>query len=83
LLTFTLNGAPPLIAYQAQEAEYFSRLGSYVLLSTSNQSSFIANNNGDVTFTVLVNSYGGDIFVVKPAVNSNTVGWIGGFSVPR
>ncbi len=83
-LIFTLNGASPNTAYQAQEAGVLGGSSNYELYNSSNQSSFTTNGSGDVTFTVLVTGFGGDIFQVDPPVNNNNVaGWIGGFSVPQ
>ena len=81
-LTFTLNGAMPDTAYQAQEAGVLGGSSNYELYNSSNQSSFTTNSSGDVTFTVLVTGSGGDIFQVDPANNNNLIGWIGGFSIP-
>ena len=78
---FTLNAVAPNTPYQAQEAEVLGSSSNYELCSSTNQNSFITDKNCDVTFTVLVTSSGGDIFQVDPA-NNNSVGWIGGFSVP-
>lgn len=81
-LQFTLSGASPGTTYTSTEnALALGGSYSYVLATAQKQSAFTTDSKGNISFTVLQDGIFGDIFTVEP--QNNTVGYVGGFSVPK
>lgn len=81
-LQFVLKGAPADTTFTTTEnAEGLGGSESYVLYNSQGQSSFTADSEGNLMFTVLSDGSFGDVFEVSP--QSAYAGFLGGFSVPK
>lgn len=81
-IVFTMAGASPDTSFETDETPILGGSETYQLYGSNHQSSFTTDANGNLTFSVLPDGMGGDFFEITP-VNSSTVGFIGGFTVPK
>lgn len=81
-LVFTLTGASPNTTFVTDESPILGGSSTYQLYNSANQSAFTTDSSGNLTFSVLQDQSDGDFFEALPE-NGATVGFIGGFSVPK
>jgi hypothetical protein len=77
-LQFQVTGASPHTTYSSAECALNLGSSCYELYSSQGGGGFTTDGGGNVTFSVLQDGSGGDIFEVNPPTGS---GFVGGFMV--